>query len=362
MLTIILNLALLFLFSSAMLFSLRKLARHPKINLVDKPNERKCHKGSVPLVGGISIYLSILLFLQNSPDVLPHSNLYLISITLLVAIGVLDDKFDISVKLRMLVQAGLALSMIYLADIQFFELGDMFGFGYIVLPNILGQLLTIFAVIGAINAFNMVDGIDGLLGGLASVSFAALGFLFMMHSLPEFAYFCVVFIIIIFPYIFFNLGYLGRARRVFMGDAGSMLIGFTVVWLLISGTRASLHEDIFRPVTALWIIAIPLMDMVAIMFRRIRRGNSPFKPDREHLHHIFQRIGLNSMQTLLTICSLSIFCASIGVLGEVFNVPESIMFYLFIVFFAIYAALLSNIWKVVKIVRSMPIIQRVFVK
>ncbi|WP_022941171.1 UDP-N-acetylglucosamine--undecaprenyl-phosphate N-acetylglucosaminephosphotransferase [Psychromonas hadalis] len=358
MLAIIVDLTFIFLFALAMLFSLRKVARHPAIGLVDKPNECKHHQGAVPLVGGISICLSVLYFLYNNQYFFPHSDLYSISIVILVGMGVLDDKFDISVKLRMSVQAGLAVVMINLANIQLIELGDMFGFGYIVLPNIAGKIITVFAVIGAINAFNMVDGIDGLLGGLASVTFAALGFLFMQHSLSNYAYLCTVFIVVILPYILFNLGFFGRTRKVFMGDAGSMLIGFTVIWLLISGSQSNIQENILRPVTALWLIALPLMDMASIMFRRVRRGDSPFKPDREHLHHICQRLGLNSTQTLLAICSVSLLCASIGVLGEVFNVPEAIMFYLFITFFIIYSILLSNIWKVVKRVRGMKRLSR----
>ena len=89
-----------------------------------------------------------------------------------------------------------------------------------------------------------------------------------------------------------------------MGDAGSMLIGFTVIWMLVSISQPELanqnHNGV-RPVTALWIIAIPIMDMAAIMFRRIKRGESPFKPDRDHLHHIFQRLGLSPLQTSFTI-------------------------------------------------------------
>jgi len=337
-----------------MLFLLRKVAKLPSIQLVDKPNARKIHKGAVPLVGGISICVSIIFFLYNNHTLFAHVDLYAFSIIVLVSIGVLDDKYDMSFKLRMLVQAGLALIMIHFAGSQIIDLGNIFGFGEVILPNYLGQFITILAVLAAINAFNMVDGIDGLLGALASVTFAGLAFLFFMRDLSSFSYLCVVFIVIMLPYILFNLGFFGRKRKVFMGDAGSMLIGFTVIFLLIWGTqKISNDEEILRAVTALWLIAVPLIDMTAIMYRRIRRGNSPFKADREHLHHIFQRMGLNSTQTLLAICSISLVCAAIGILGEMFNIAEPIMFYLFILFFIIYAALLNNIWKITKKVRSL---------
>ncbi|MDA7746237.1 UDP-N-acetylglucosamine--undecaprenyl-phosphate N-acetylglucosaminephosphotransferase [Psychromonas sp.] len=348
------DLSLIFSFALSMLYLLRKVARHPSIGLVDKPNARKLHEGTVPLVGGISICLSILYFLYSNPNFLPHSGLYSFSIVILVAIGALDDKYDISFKFRMGVQAGLAIIMMNFANVQLATLGDMFGFGDVLLPTFIGQVITVFAVLGAINAFNMVDGIDGLLGGLASVTFAALGILFAMHGMVNFAYLCVVFIVVMSPYILFNLGFFGRTRKVFMGDAGSMLIGFTVIFLLLVGTQIKPNgSEVLRSVTALWLIAVPLMDMTAIMYRRCRRGDSPFKPDREHLHHIFQRIGLTPTQTLLTICSIAFLFAAIGITGEILEVPEAIMFYSFIAVFAVYAALLSNIWAVSKRIRCL---------
>jgi UDP-GlcNAc:undecaprenyl-phosphate GlcNAc-1-phosphate transferase len=98
------------------------------------------------------------------------------------------------------------------------------------------------------------------------------------------------------PYALINLGILGRKRQIFMGDAGSMMIGFTVIWLLLGASQAN-NQILMRPVTALCIIALPLMDMAAIMYRRIKRGRSPFRPDRVHLHHICQRAGLSKAQT-----------------------------------------------------------------
>lgn len=345
------NLIFLFIFSLAILFSLRKSAQY--VGLVDKPNERKLHSGNIPLVGGLSICISILYFIYNNPEIIPNAPLYAFAITILVFVGVLDDKFDISFKFRLLVQASLAIMMMDVASLQLYELGNMFGFGHVFLPFGISHLITIFAVIGAINAFNMVDGIDGLLGGLASVTFAALAILFYMHGSTHLASLCVVFIVVMLPYIMFNLGIFGRKRKVFMGDAGSMLIGFTVIWLLMLALQPIAAESTaFRPVTALWLIGVPLIDMAAIMIRRVRRGDSPFKPDREHLHHIFQRLGLNSKQTLLTICSVAMLFAAVGIYGELAHIPEAVMFYGFIITFTIYAFLLAYIWRITAAIRS----------
>ena len=345
--SIFVDFSFVFLFSFSLLFLLRKVAKHPTIGLVDKPNhERKFHEGSIPMVGGISICISILCFIYNNTAILPYSTFYAFSIIVLVVVGALDDKFDLCFKWRMGIQAVLALLMMMATDTQLSNLGDLIGLGYFLLPGLFGKVITVMAVLGAINAFNMVDGIDGLLGGLASVTFGGLGILFFINSAYNYAYFCAMLIVVMFPYILFNLGLMGRKRKVFMGDAGSMVIGFTVIFLLILSTQPILEQKILRPVTALWLIAIPLLDMVTIMYRRVRRGDSPFKPDREHLHHIFQRIGFNSKKTLFFICSLSLSCASFGVVGEIYNVSEPIMFYSFISFAIFYAVMLTNVWRV----------------
>ncbi|MBD1576532.1 UDP-N-acetylglucosamine--undecaprenyl-phosphate N-acetylglucosaminephosphotransferase [Vibrio sp. S11_S32] len=332
----------MFFISLSILLVFRKVAK--KINLVDQPHGRKQHKGAVPLVGGLAIGTSFLAFLFIATHSFPHVNDFAASILVLLIIGGLDDKFDVSFKIRFIVQAAISLSMMYFADVKLHQLGDMFGFGEVHL-GWLGYIITILAVVGAINAFNMVDGIDGLLGGLSMVTFGAIGMLLLADGQPEFAYISLAIVVILLPYILLNLGLLGRRYKIFMGDAGSMMIGFMVVWFLLCSSQVP-GKMLIRPVTALWFIAIPLMDMASIMIRRIRRGDSPFKPDREHLHHIFQRLGLSSTQTLLVICSMAAVCAGFGYYGEVTNIPEAVMFYSFLVCFAVYFLLLAYSWKV----------------
>ncbi|RJX72367.1 undecaprenyl-phosphate alpha-N-acetylglucosaminyl 1-phosphate transferase [Vibrio sinensis] len=342
------DLAFLFFFSLASLFLLRKIAK--KIGLVDKPNERKFHNGAIPLVGGISICVSLLYFLLNNQSIIPNVHLYAGCILILVFVGALDDKFDLSFKLRFAVQAGLSVAMMTLGGIELHTIGNVFGSGEVDL-GWLGYVVTIFAVVGAINAFNMVDGIDGLLGGLSIVTFGGLGIMLTYDGQANIAYLCMVLVTVIVPYILLNLGAFGRKRKIFMGDAGSMLIGFTVIWFLLLSSQNGSNPPL-RPVTALWLIAVPLMDMAAIMIRRVRRGDSPFKPDREHLHHIFQRLGFSSTQTLIAICSIASLYAGIGIYSEIKAIPEYIMFYAFMGCFGIYLTILSNIWKITSFLRK----------
>jgi len=152
------------------------------------------------------------------------------------------------------------------------------------------------------------------------------------------------------PYLMANLRIPPFRNRIFMGDAGSMFIGFAVVWLLVNATQPG--EMAMRPVTALWIIAIPLMDMVAIMVRRARKGQSVMKPDRDHLHHIFMRAGFSDREALLMITIVAMLFASVGLLGEFFHLPEWLMFAAFVGLFALYDWSLSHVWRLLVVVRK----------
>ncbi|MGP5157698.1 UDP-N-acetylglucosamine--undecaprenyl-phosphate N-acetylglucosaminephosphotransferase [Pseudoalteromonas prydzensis] len=344
----LIDFSFIFFFALASLFLLRRVAR--KIGLVDKPDERKKHSGNVPLVGGVAICITIVQYIYNNPSLLENSIVFITSISALTFIGALDDKFDLSVKLRILVQTLVSIAMVYYAGAELNVLGNIFGFGGITLGGF-AVVVTVLAVAGSINAFNMVDGIDGLLGGLSVVTFGSLAILLGMSGESQLAYLCMLIVITMLPYIIMNLGLIGHKRKVFMGDAGSMMIGFTVIWLLIASSQPDQAAAI-RPVTALWLIAVPLMDMVAIMFRRIKQGGSPFKPDREHLHHVCQTLGLSSRQTLAFICLIASLFAGIGIAGELLQVPEYYMFYGFMFLFSLYLIVLVNYCKIVNYIRA----------
>ncbi|QHS14357.1 UDP-N-acetylglucosamine--undecaprenyl-phosphate N-acetylglucosaminephosphotransferase [Shewanella sp. Arc9-LZ] len=346
------SLSLLFVFCASFtsLFIFRKLAK--RFGLVDKPNERKLHVGQIPLIGGISIYCTLMIALFALFPITNALLLYVVCSTVLIVLGALDDKYDLSFKSRLVVQACISLAMILIGYKSLHYLGAMISDTALVIPTYLSYIVTIFAVIGAINAFNMVDGIDGLLGGLASVTFSALGLMFYLAGNDYLALYCMLFVGAMLPYIMLNLGFpFGRRFKVFMGDAGSMFIGFTVIWLLIEASQPD-NSLVIRPVTALWFIALPLMDMVCTMTRRIKKGQSPFKPDREHLHHICQRIGMTSTMSLLVICSFSAIMAIIGILSDLYQVPEFIMFISFLLVFGVYFTVISNIWRITSFLRK----------
>ncbi|EKP1655628.1 UDP-N-acetylglucosamine--undecaprenyl-phosphate N-acetylglucosaminephosphotransferase [Salmonella enterica] len=347
LLTALSELISIFLFTTIFIFLARKVAI--KIGLVDKPNFRKRHQGVIPLVGGISVFAGICFMFGLSDYYIPHLSLYLICAGVLVFVGAMDDRFDISVKIRAVVQAVIAVVMMVIAKLHLGSLGYIFGPWELVLGPF-GYFLTLFAVWAAINAFNMVDGIDGLLGGLSSVSFAAMGLILWFDGQTSLAMWCFAMIAAILPYIMLNLGILGRRYKVFMGDAGSTLIGFTVIWLLLETTQGKTHS--ISPVTALWIIAIPLMDMVAIMYRRLCKGMSPFSPDRQHIHHLVMRAGFTSRQAFVLITLAAAILAGVGVTAEYSHfVPEWVMLVLFLLAFFLYGYCIKRAWKVARFIK-----------
>lgn len=318
-----------------------------EVGLVDKPNERKQHAGHIPLIGGISIFIAVLaaslIWLPNTLEL----RMYLIASAMMVFIGALDDKFDLRVRVRIVGQIIIASLLIYGVGGYISNVGDLFGFGDIILGP-MGILFTYIAIIVVINAYNMIDGMDGLIGSLSINTFTSIGILFIMSGQTDYVSYPLILATATIPYLMFNLGVfeklLGKdTKKIFMGDAGSMFVGLSVIWLLTMGTQG--EQASFRPVTALWICAIPLMDMLSIVVRRYRDGRSPFMPDRDHLHHIIQRAGFSSRKTLVIITVLAGFMSLIGLTGEYYQLPDSVLLVAFLFVFIMYNQVINSISK-----------------
>jgi UDP-GlcNAc:undecaprenyl-phosphate/decaprenyl-phosphate GlcNAc-1-phosphate transferase len=322
-----------------------------RFNLVDQPNQRKQHIGSIPLIGGISVFFGLFV---SSVLTLPQEPLVwtvLLCAIGIVILGAIDDAQDISPWLRLGVQALLILFMSKATGVSLHHLGNIAGFGDISV-RWFDLAITVIAICGAINAYNMMDGIDGLAGSMGVISLMGLAFLFH-DSIPLLADFCQVFILALIPYLCVNLSLFSSHRKIFLGDAGSMLLGFIIGFMVIYGSQQTHAVNAFRPVTALWIIGLPLMDMVGIMFRRMRKGQSPLRPDRNHLHHILLHAGFTPRESLLIMAMFGAVIMGIGVLGEFFAINESMMMVLFLGMFALYSISLQHAWRLGRWLKSL---------
>ncbi|WP_348771887.1 UDP-N-acetylglucosamine--undecaprenyl-phosphate N-acetylglucosaminephosphotransferase [Pseudoalteromonas sp. MMG013] len=337
-----------FIASYCSIFMIKPVAE--KVGLVDTPCNRKQHVGAIPLIGGVSIFFAVLISIIVFLPMEKRLVVYLVCAAAIVLLGVIDDYRQLGVKIRLCVQSLVALLMMWGSDTYIHNLGNVFGLGVIDL-GLWGIPFTVIAVIAAINAFNMIDGIDGLAGAMSIITFTAILMLMMVNG-AELSVLPLIIIATIVPYLAFNLGVLGhKNRKIFMGDAGSMFIGLSVIWLLMIATQSD-GNNAFSAVTALWIIAVPLMDMMAIIIRRVKKRQSPFMADRDHLHHVFMRIGFSSRKALASISVFAIFFASVGILGELLEVPESLMFTLFVIVFISYSACIQHAWKVARFLRK----------
>lgn len=140
-------------------------------------------------------------------------------------------------------------------------------------------------------------------------------------------------IAVVLAFLRFNLCFPHIPYRVFMGDAGSMFLGFMVAWFLISLSQS--EQRVMTPVTALWILAVPLFDTGRLTIHRLIKGQSPFAADREHFHHLLLDAGLTKNQTLLIMLSFATGFAVIGILGLYLDISEALMFWGFIGLFVL---------------------------
>lgn len=310
-----------------------------RAKLLDIPKGRKQHQGAIPLIGGISIFAGLATtVLLNMPIEQTISTWLLCSLGI-VLLGVGDDSEDLSVRLRLSMQILLTCALCAGTGLHLENLGNLLGLGEIHL-GVFGYPLTVIAVIAAINCFNMIDGIDGLLGFVSLVTFGSLALLFGSHESHVSTYaISLIFIAALIPYLLNNLLVPPFRQKIFMGDAGSMLIGFTVIWLLMEGTQRA--EPVMCPVTALWLIAIPLMDMVRVALRRLRLGKSPFEAGRDHLHHILLRAGLGKMQVLALITLVASIMAGVGLIAELHQSSETVMLAGFLVNYFIFQSAIN---------------------
>lgn len=297
------------------------------VGLVDRPDERKKHKNEVPMVGGIAIYIMLLTtsFIFGMPDKLFW---FLSGAAIIVVVGVLDDLFGLSVSLRLSCQVCATIVVIWGSNlwISFLNLPML---GLTEIPVVIGLAATILGVVGLTNCFNLVDGLDGLAAGHALVSLGTLACALLalhgeIHQAPAF----FVLIAAIFAFWLVNMSVM-PIRKVFLGDAGSLLLGFTVAWVSIYYTQPPIK--LLSPIVALWIAAMPVLDTLFVVVQRLKRKKSPFVADRGHLHHILIDRGYSDRVVLVVIIGFSILVNLCGIfLAFLISSTASLILFLFL--------------------------------
>lgn len=326
--------------SAAAVLALSRFARH--LGLLDHPGGRKAHHEAIPLVGGLAIFASLLALAYASgiAQAVPY---FLLSLSIVIAVGLWDDVAEISPRLKFCIQIIASSIMIWGAGVQLRSVGDLLGWRAIGL-SVFAVPMTIFAIVGVVNALNMMDGVDGLAGSLAFIAFAwyaamALGSGLHMHFITA-----LLFCGAIAGFLVFNFRFPWQARaRVFLGDAGSLMIGFALGWFAIDLSQGP--GSSVPPIAALWVLMVPLVDCVSLISRRLAKRSSPFVADRQHIHHYLEERGFSYNQSMAILLGISAACGGVGYAAWRLQVPEAVLFWPFFFGFFSYHFWIRREWQ-----------------
>ena len=310
---------LAFAVTAGLTLTLRPLAL--RLHLTDKPGGRKHHSGEIPLVGGIAMFIGILVAAMAAVQTTDRWAL-LVPAALLVIAGVIDDRYNVRASGRLWAQICAALVMMIGGGLYLRDIGDPFGTGLLGL-GFLAIPISVVVTLTVINAFNFVDGIDGLAASMALIALTggALAAGLRAPALTVAAMACGA----ILGFLLFNFpAFRNRRLRTFMGDAGSTLLGFLVVWFTLSICQG--EDRSLSPVAALWFALMPLSDFFSCFVRRAAKGKLPLHAGREHFHFMLMRAGLSGRQVLGVLVAFAVFYAAVGLIGASRKLPDWALF------------------------------------
>ena len=333
-----LTLLLPFAITVFLLPSLGRLAS--KIGLVDHPSRRKIHLKPRPLVGGLAMSLAVAL---TGLLFIPLFNMrgFYAGLVLLVITGFLDDFGELNHKYKFVAQIIAAVFVMYFSKVYLHTFGDLLAFGPIDF-DMLAIPMTIIGIVGVCNSINMIDGLDGLAGGISLTTFSSFAFLSFISNNPVLMLLSMSICGTLLAFLIYNW----HPAKLFMGDAGSLFLGFAAGFMSIALTQG--QNSLITPVTPLLVLAVPIVDTVTVMTKRLMKSKNPFHADKRHLHHILLKMGYGNRQTATIIILLSAFFCSIAIAGSLLKIPEYYLFLFFMAYFAAYFTASFFINKLVK--------------
>lgn len=307
-----------------LLISMRK-------RLFDEPDERKVHTKAVPRLGGVSFFPTTLFSFclvyafrfmdgDSAPTIyidylLPELLLFVCGMTLLYLMGIADDLVGVRYRQKFIIQVFCACFF----PLSGLWINDLYGlFGIHELSAYVGMPFTVLVVVFITNAINLIDGIDGLASGLSSVALLVFAYLFINDSLWSYAMLAAGTFGVLVPFFYYNVfGSVERSRKIFMGDTGSLTLGYTLSFLAIKYSQHNL--DLAPRTEGAFIIAfstliIPAFDVIRVVLLRIREGRSPFQPDKNHIHHKLLAIGLSPRKAMLGLLAMSCAFSAVNIL------------------------------------------------
>ena len=313
----------LFAVSLGMVIIPRILVISHKKRLYDVPDARKVHTMPVPRLGGLSFFPVILMsmflvigfrlyFWDMDTSSLSFNMLYeylflFVGMTLLYLVGVCDDLVGVGYRYKFAVQIAAALLLV-LSGNWFDSLGGLFGIYSV--PAWIGMPFTVFIVVYITNAINLIDGIDGLASGLCCIALSVLSVIFFLRGQYVYALLAICTLGILMPFWCYNVfGNANRGHKLFMGDAGSLTLGYVISFLIIHmSVTNEVSPTLSNPymVIAFSTVLVPLLDVIRVVLHRLREHKNPFLPDKNHFHHKLLRTGMRVRMVMVTILGIAV--------------------------------------------------------
>ncbi|HEY2494661.1 MAG TPA: MraY family glycosyltransferase [Paenibacillus sp.] len=287
-----------------------------KVGAIDVPNARKVHTRVMPRLGGLGIYLAFILALFLvlpfvSADLsLRDANFikaFVVGGSMIVLIGALDDRFELSAKVKLLGQIIAACVVVFGFDISVDFVNIPFQDNFKYLESWISIPLTIFWIVGVTNAINLIDGLDGLAAGVSGIAIGTILVMSLLMGNMMIALLCMILLGAIIGFLFFNF----HPAKIFMGDSGSLFLGFCLAMLSLLGFK---QVAIVSFMTPLIIIGVPLSDTFFAIIRRWVQKKPIFAPDKGHLHHCLRQLGFSHRQSVLIIYSIAAFFGILAVI------------------------------------------------
>jgi len=312
-------------------------------NLVDIPGRRKIHKKVTPSMGGIAIFIAFFISSLVWIDISDWAKIRIILMALFIIffIGVRDDIIPLRPFMKILGQVMASGLIIFLLDLR---LKSFYGLlGIYEIPFWLSVIATTFTIVVVTNSFNLIDGLDGLAGTIASIAFLAFGFSFYLINDTIFAVLSFCMVGAIASFLVFNW----EPSEIFMGDTGALVLGMFLSVLAIHFIDSHNGLPITSPykinagiATAIAILIIPLADTLRIFILRIIRKQSPFVPDKSHIHHNLIRLGLSHQKATITLGIIQII--TIGLVVSFHNINNNYLIVALIILSAIASIVLDK--------------------
>lgn len=276
-------------------------------NVVDKPNARKLNRVPVPVLGGVGVFVgfAIALYIVAAVVHIRFPYIYTVVLLLMLGVGLVDDLYDLKPRTKFAAQILAVLLLYFVCDLRIDNLHGVFGIYEV--PVVVSFPLTIIACVGLINSFNLIDGIDGLSSGYSIVASALFVAWTCVQSNSINLLISCALIGALVPFFIYNV--FGKCHKMFIGDAGSHLLGIVFCILVLNVMDSpSPNENVeaaLIPFT-LAVLSHPIFDTLRVMTMRICKGHSPFKADKTHLHHALVGRGLTHLCTTLVIIFLNL--------------------------------------------------------